>query len=102
MYTKVDHDGKCTLTGVNFHFHPFVSSPDVRTFKVSGHAKFKFVVGFPHQYNTFYVIKHVPFIARVSGNLDLKFHNLSPFCIFSIDFRIFNLKGDKLRNVKSK
>ena len=42
--------------------------------KVTGHSNKKFV------------IKHVPLNARVSGYLDLKFHNLSPFCIFSIDF----------------
>ena len=49
-------------------------------FKVTGHSNKKFV------------IKHVPLNARVSGNLNLKFHNLSPFCIFLIDFADFKSK----------
>ena len=33
--------------------------------------------------------KYLPLNARVSGYLDLKFHNWSPLCIFSIDFADF-------------
>ena len=37
-----------------------------------------FVYSFPHRYKTFF-IQHVSLNARVSGYLNLKFHNLSPF-----------------------
>ena len=37
-----------------------------------------FQKGFPHQYKTFWYIT-CTFNARVSGYLDLKFHNMSPF-----------------------
>ena len=44
---------------------------------------------FPPSIRDFFVINYAPINARVSGYLDLKFHNLTPFCIFSIDFADF-------------
>ena len=41
--------------------------------------KFYFFVGFPPSVQDFFVIYYVSLNARVSGYLDLKFHNLSPF-----------------------
>ena len=43
-------------------------------------------MGFPHQYKNFLLNNMYVPNAQVSGYLDLKFYNLSPFCIFSIDF----------------
>ena len=48
----------------------------------------KKIVGFPPSVQEFLVILHVPLNARVSCYLALTFHNLSPICIFSIDFQI--------------
>ena len=60
--------------------------------KVTGDSKFYFFVGLPPSVQDFFFIKHVTLNARVSGYLDLKFHNLSPFCIFPIDFEDFFIK----------
>ena len=46
---------------------------------MTGHSFF--FVGFPHQYKAFLLNTHVP---RVY-DLDLKFHNLFPFFMFSIN-----------------
>jgi len=41
------------------------------------------------KYKTFFFFKHVPFNALVTCYLESKFHDLSLFCIFSIDFADF-------------
>ena len=43
--------------------------------KVTGHLKIEFLVGFPPSVKYYFEKKHVPLNARVSGYLDLKFHN---------------------------
>ena len=69
---------------------------------MTGHSKIEFFVGFPSSVQIFFVIQHVPLNAWVSGNLDLKFHNLSPFRIFSIDFVYFKSTRGQIVNFKSK
>ena len=41
-------------------------------YKVTGHSKINFFLGFPPSVEDFFVIKHVHLNARVSGYLDLK------------------------------
>ena len=48
--------------------------------------KLIFFVGFPPSALDFFVKLHVPLNVWVSSYLDLKLHNVFPFCIFSMDF----------------
>ena len=59
--------------------------------KATGHSKIICFVGFPPSVQDCFVIQHVPLkIERPSLRLfRFKFHNLSPFRIFSIDFAEF-------------
>ena len=46
---------------------------------MTGHTKVTFIIGFSSSAQDFFGLLHVPLSARVSGYLDLEFHNLSPF-----------------------
>ena len=60
--------------------------------------KFDFIVGFPPSVQDFFYMQHVPLNAKVSGYLDLKFHNVGWFKISKI-YRKY-AKGEKLWNFK--
>ena len=59
--------------------------------KVTGQSKKQKFVGFLPSVQDFLFNMYL-FLALVSGHLDLTFHNLSLFCIFSIDFADFKSK----------
>ena len=46
--------------------------------------KLNFIVGFPPSVKDFFYMQHVPLNAKVSGYLDLKFHNICWFKISKI------------------
>ena len=71
------------------HWSEWLSRKGIAPLKWLVTQKSNFFVGFPLSVQDFFVIKNVPLHDRAFGYLDLKFHNLSLFCIFSIDFADF-------------
>ena len=86
------HLGACFDPPSHVHISSFQKDFSTEfSLKVTGHSKKQANIGgvSPISTRNLFVKYHILLNARVSGYLDLNFHNLSPFCKFSIDFAYF-------------